>query len=264
MKVRLAVIFLIWLCPVYLSACSCGVVFFCNGLQGSDSVIAFKGVVVDSEALDNDGQAIALKVLQVYRDDFGLTEIVELYGSINDASCDIPVKDYYLIGDTIHVLTTFDRKPQNSVFEEGNYENYLLSCYTAILRQTEGLIKGLIYRNDEGIPLYEFPLEGFEASLESCDFEEKEEEPASDCTESVKMIHPNPISKYNFQDKLNELAPVFDLIRVWSSNGMLIKSISNNTGGQSQDQNLLDLPPGLYFVELHCMDEKYVEKVLVF
>lgn len=239
-------------------ACSCQPIYFCNELHSNDSLIAFKGVVFDSITYDGYNQAVYVKVVKVYRDDFGLTDTIKLYGKTIDADCSIDVISAFRIGDTVRVLAKSDYKPAPPQYTgETYYENYLFSCLTSIIFQEGDLARGRIFWNENQESVRKYPASLLDQALKDCDFGLDQL-----CGQDIFEIFPNPAgNSFQFTSKLWSLS--FDKVSLYSINGTRVREYTSSDFEYGQGLDISGLAPGLYLVEIFCDEQRILKKLVI-
>lgn len=243
----------IFICaPQITFACSCLPFFFCNALHSNAPLVAFKGVVIDTVTYNETNQVVVIKVLKRYRDDFGLTDTLRLFGQHNTAGCAVDVLDAFHLGDTIRVLTKQNYQPADipGVPQGHYYQNYLVSCATKVIYNRGSLVNGYLYESDQGKKYYEYPADLIETALDNCSFGNETLTQTPFDSNQFDLL-PNPVSGNFFYIKPRHSSIYkLDKVRLIAVNGRLVREYPATEFNIMQEFDLSGLPRGVYIVEV--------------
>ena len=253
MKTRLFTLLFVILVatPSSIFACTCEPNYFCEYVNLDTDVIAFKGVVVDYKFYTQQNEAVYIKRLKTYRNDFGMTEIVKLYSN-NITSCGVSVDFHFPVGDTVFVAIIGNSSIANNpdAGEENFYEHVLIACNTNILKQKDGLITGAIERNFVNFGQAGISQETLEKSFENCSI--------GNCIDDQLILFPNPTNQKAMVLPSSSFQK-FSTGYIIASDGRVVKKLS----GFTTEIDLTGLTDGVYFIQFECDGENIVKKLVL-
>ncbi len=249
-------------------ACSCEHIYFCDEILCDESgheIVLIRAKVIDKIVYqdENNTNAMYLEVIESYRDDVGVGNFIKLYGDDTTSDCDIDTRGYSLFSEVILAIGIRTNQYEyggyfeNPIPDNANYWEFApVSCNFFSLLVKNGTVKGFI---KSGIPSY--PLEKFRERLENCDFS-YEELNEYRCADEDYIIYPNPSFDGNITIRNNYKRLPLKEVKVYNTNGSLVMK-------EFYDEEFVDVKKlninqkGLFFVEILCGGQKYIERVLV-
>lgn len=262
MNMRIIVSLILLVYSVQLFGCSCEGIFYCEAYHLDSAKISFRGVVYENKIYTGNTNAVYVKLLDIYDDDFGLTDTIKLFGGPNESSCDFNVISRLRIGDTLRVVITTDWRPRfdPDSGKENFYTNELHFCTIKHLYEVGDSIKGHIHiiETDTSVEwITSVSKKEFQEKLEDCSFVTKTREVYG----SPKVVvSPNPTLSNRVRMVFRDNEVLGLKIKVISPNGKSSKSPYKIIG--KNEIELSKLVRGLNIIIIDTGHEKLVQRVL--
>jgi hypothetical protein len=256
--------FCLLLSIVVCQACSCNRLYFCEYLKDPEKKIVIKAKVGTYKEYSPENTALYLEVLDVFRDDVGITPVIKLYGSTTCCLCHLHFQNRFIKGSTIYLAVGLEYNGHDAgnhiVNPDGPYEDYWeffpSSCLTVVLTTEEGRIKGPIAEY-----VTEYPMTVFDEKLENCDYSLSELQEYQ-CADEDYIVSPNPS-----QDGMITIRNSYDFsaienIQIFDTSGRLVYSREfESTPFQRTQIEFQD--KGLFIIAFRCSQSTFYKKFIV-
>jgi len=245
-------------------ACSCERLYFCEYLKNTDKKVVFEATVVNYKEYSTLNTAVYLKITRIYRDDVGLTEIIKLYGSRQEADCHIDFVNTFKLGANLLIAIGLEYSGQDAGFHIVNpddiYEDFWEFaphlCLAIVLTKKDDKIFGPIAPS-----IFEYPSEIFEERLENCNFSLDELDNYR-CADTDYLIYPNPSEDGKVKIVNGFKYSSIDQIKIFTIDGKLLFSMNYHNDPFQRTE--IDLKhSGIFIIEITCNEKISYRKFVV-
>lgn len=249
-----------------LFGCSCERKYFCDDYSDlSEDRVFIKGKVIDHVEYSHLNVAVYIEVLDILRDDVGISDTIKLFGDNTNSSCRIYPYGFKVDSEIYLGLgLTYSGNPigydvVDPDLEQDKYWSFGPSlCSTIKLRIKNDIVRGAISEQDL---IYEYPLEFFESNLESCSFSLQELNTLK-CNSGHFMVYPNPSNGEEINLKNEYFYSSITRVNIYSVDGKLKKQLNFTIDSFQKVKFELD-NSGIYILEIFCEEQVYYKKVVV-
>ncbi len=249
-----------------LYSCSCERIYYCDYLSDSSEVKIFiKGKVLGHKEYSEQNIAVYIEVLEIFRDDVGVTDTLKLFGGASESDCKVNPYRFQAESEIYLGLgLTYSDNPVgyeaiDPDLEQDKYWSYgMLLCTMIKLKIEDDIVRGSISENEI---INEYPLEIFESRLESCSFSEKELNNYR-CNSDNFIVYPNPSNGEEINLRNDYFYTAISIVNIYSIDGKLKQQLDFSIEPFQKVKFKLE-ESGIYILEIFCEGNLYYKKIVV-